>query len=111
MNNEKCQLWISRVNDFNSSGMTCKAWCAEHQIPVSTMRYWIRKVGKNESGQTDFEPVFAKLPSEQEISSETNGMDPAPIHIFISQHIHVEIMPSCPPVLLQTFVGALKGHA
>ena len=37
MNNDKHELWTERVNDFRSSGLTCKAWCDEHQVPTSTI--------------------------------------------------------------------------
>lgn len=26
MNNDKHELWLERVNDFKSSGLTCKSW-------------------------------------------------------------------------------------
>ena len=40
---EKSSLWSQRIREFRSSGQTCKDWCGEHQLPVSTMTYWIRK--------------------------------------------------------------------
>ena len=40
---EKSSLWSQRIREFRSSGQTCKDWCEEHQLPVSTMTYWIRK--------------------------------------------------------------------
>ena len=61
MNNDKKKLWIERVNDFRSSGLTCKAWCDEHQVSSSTMGYWVRKLDRNEKESYDHEPVFAKL--------------------------------------------------
>ncbi len=111
MNNDKQKLWIERVNDFRSSGLTCKAWCDEHQVSSSTMGYWVRKLERNEKESSDHEPVFAKLPSEQELTSKTNTSAQAPIRIFISGHVRVEIMPSCPAVLLQSLIGSLKEHA
>ena len=66
MNNGKRELWTERVNDFRSSGLTCKAWCDEHQVPASTMGYWVRKLDRSEKESSNQEPVFAKLPSEQE---------------------------------------------
>ena len=44
---EKARLWSERIREFRSSGQTCRDWCTEHQIPVSTMTYWICKL-KNE---------------------------------------------------------------
>lgn len=111
MNNDKHKLWQERVNDFRSSGLTCKAWCNEHQVSTSTMGYWVRKLDRSEKESSNQEPVFAKLPSEHELTSKNNTPDQAPIRIFICNHVHVEIMPSCPTVLLQSLIGALKEHA
>ncbi len=36
---EKLVLWTERLKTFQASGQTCKEWCQEHQIPVSTMTY------------------------------------------------------------------------
>nr|WP_288732897.1 hypothetical protein [uncultured Anaerobutyricum sp.] len=41
---EKILFWSERVQKFYSSGQTCRTWCQEHQVPVSTMSYWIRKL-------------------------------------------------------------------
>ena len=49
--NDPCQnqLWKERLDDLKTSGLTQKAWCQEHQIPQSTLRYWIRKLKSEES--------------------------------------------------------------
>ena len=60
---EKSNLLSQRIREFRSSGQTCKDWCEEHQLPVSTMTYWIRKL-KREEAAGDAGSVFAKLPSE-----------------------------------------------
>lgn len=39
---EKLILWTERLQAFQASGQTCREWCREHQIPVSTMTYWNR---------------------------------------------------------------------
>lgn len=64
---EKSGLWSGRIQELCSSGQTCKDWCKKHQIPVTTMTYWIRKLNRKEESIGDAEPVFAKLPSESEI--------------------------------------------
>lgn len=65
---EKAGLWSERIRGFRFSGQTCKDWCTEHQIPVSTMTYWIRKQKKEKNvPEEEKEPVFAKLPSGSEI--------------------------------------------
>ena len=40
------QLWIARIGDLHESGKTQEEWCRSHEIPYSTLRYWIRKLKK-----------------------------------------------------------------
>lgn len=40
------QLWIAKICDLHESGMTQEEWCRSHEIPYSTLRYWIRKLKK-----------------------------------------------------------------
>ena len=65
---EKITLWSERIHEFQSSGQTCKTWCQEHRIPVSTMNYWMRKL-KTLDEQSDTDMIFAKMPTEQELST------------------------------------------
>ena len=34
---EKAKLWADRIQQYKTSGQTCKQWCAENDIPLSTM--------------------------------------------------------------------------
>ena len=111
---EKAGLWSERIREFRSSGQTCRDWCTEHQIPVSTMTYWIRKL-KNEKNTSvsgeDKEPVFAKLPSESEIAMRDTAQGTAAVSILISGYIRIEAAPSCPPELFQVLIRTLKENA
>ena len=64
---EKITLWSERIHEFQSSGQTCKTWCQEHHVPVSTMNYWMRKLKKLDE-QSDTDMIFAKMPTEKEVS-------------------------------------------
>lgn len=66
---EKLVLWTERLQAFQASGQTCKEWCREHQIPVSTMSYWNRRLRALEE-KSQPELVFAKMPTEQELSTK-----------------------------------------
>ena len=67
----KTELWTKRIQDFHESGLSRKEWCQKHQIPQSTFSYWIRKQTKGQpKPEQPEEPVFARLPFEQEISSD-----------------------------------------
>ena len=109
---EKAGLWSERIRKFRSSGQTCRDWCTERQIPVSTMTYWIRKLKKEEnSSEVDKEPVFAKLPSESEIVMRDTAQETAAVSILISGYIRIEAAPSCPPELFQVLIRTLKENA
>ena len=43
---EKAKLWSERIQEFQTSRQTCKQWCAEKGIPLSTMEYWTRRLAK-----------------------------------------------------------------
>ena len=93
---EKITLWSERIHEFQSSEQTCKTWCQEHRIPVSTMNYWMRKL-KTLDEQSDTDMIFAKMPTEKEISkNETLNISPSPVRIFITNAIRIEVMPECP---------------
>ena len=72
-----------------------KTWCQEHRIPVSTMNYWLRKL-KTLDEQSDTDMIFAKMPTEKEISTnETLNTSLSPVRIFITNSIRIEVMPEC----------------
>ena len=63
----EADLWAERIRAFQESGLSRKGWCQQNEIPQSTLSYWIRKIQAAGTGTEYFaEPVFAKLPSEQD---------------------------------------------
>lgn len=42
--NENKELWIQRVGEFKSSNLSQTTWCAENDIKVSSLRYWLKKL-------------------------------------------------------------------
>ena len=77
---EKAVLWAERIQEFRSSGLTCKQWCTEHEISLSTMGYWLRK-SETKEPKMETEPVFAKLPSEKEIAANMVSVLPSAFQI------------------------------
>lgn len=49
--------------------VSCKTWCLENQIPASTMGYWMRRL-RNTENPCETDMIFAKMPTEQEISAK-----------------------------------------
>lgn len=41
---ERLTLWISRIRDCRSSGMTVAKWCAEQNVGTKSYYYWLRKI-------------------------------------------------------------------
>ena len=86
---------------------SCKTWCLENQIPASTMGYWMR----NTENPCETDMIFAKMPTEQEISAKETANSLSPIHIFIADSIRIEVMPDCSPELFHLLIKGLKDHA
>lgn len=96
---EKAKLWADRIQQCKTSGQTCKQWCAENGIPLSTMGYWTRRLAKE------------ALASEQEAARKLLSEETAPVRIFISDSIRIEISDSCSPELMESILGFLQRHA
>ena len=41
-------MWRERLAELSASGMTQKEWCKQNQIPMTTLRYWKRKLQPKE---------------------------------------------------------------
>ena len=107
---EKSVLWAERIQELRSSGQSMRAWCLEHKISTSTMGYWMRKLEAKEQ-EIETEPVFAKLPSEREITANIVPISSSALQIFISENIRIEISYSCRPELLETLLKVLTNNA
>ena len=40
------QLWLARIRDLYDSGLTQQEWCNKNKMPISTLRYWLRRLKK-----------------------------------------------------------------
>lgn len=107
----KADLWADRIHAFQESGLSRKDWCQQNEIPQSTLNYWIRKI-QLEAPETEpaSDPVFAKLPSEQELQFNA-GTENRSVTILLPENIRIEIGADCPARLLTTLLQALKNYA
>lgn len=107
------ELWATRVQDFMNSGITRKVWCQEHQLSVSTLGYWIRKQqrGSDSLSEQEDKLVFARLPFAQEIIQNTSSHATAPITIYMTGSIRIELAADCPVHLLSVLLGTLGSYA
>ncbi len=107
----KEDFWMKRIQDFQKSGLSRKEWCQKHQIPQSTFSYWIRKqMQKPSELDQGMEPVFARLPSELEVSSQPLSEYP-PITIHLPESIRIEVSTGCPCELMVSLIHTLKNYA
>ena len=106
------QLWQSRIEECQNSSLSAKQWCLENQIPYSTYLYWTRKLRSAlEPRQKAIpeDPVFAQLPSEQDILNAPHRTD-APVSMFLGA-VRIEISSACPKNFLQAFIEVLNRYA
>ncbi|WP_240421291.1 IS66 family insertion sequence element accessory protein TnpA [Paenibacillus periandrae] len=53
------EVWTKRIIAYQTSGQTMKAWCAEQELTVHQLKYWLYKDQKQtQAGSaTTFRPV------------------------------------------------------
>ena len=109
--NSKADLWADRIHAFQESGLSRKEWCQQNEIPLSTLGYWIRNIpsAASETESTP-DPVFAKLPSEQELHFSAGTGNP-PVMICLPENIRIEIGADCPARLMTVLLQAFKSYA
>ena len=105
----KTTLWADRIQAFQESGLSHKDWCQQHEIPPSTLSYWIRKIQSEDTETEDApDPIFARLPMEQELAVHT---EISPVTILLPENIRIEVGAECPARLINALLQALKGYA
>lgn len=105
------ELWQDRIQQQLSSELSQKEWCSQNNISVSTFRYWKRRLGLSTGSQTDIQKdiVFAKLPTEEELTGHVPGS--CPVRIHTSYGVHIQLEPACSRELLRDLLWALKINA
>ena len=111
MNNTilKTDLWTERIHAFQESGLSRKDWCQQNEVPLSTLSYWIRKFqSKATQAESLPDPVFARLPAEQDLQSNAiTGI--SPITIVFCQVLFPEKSVGI-PFFQQGIFPAFSGH-
>ena len=107
----RTELWTQRIKDFYTSGLSRKEWCQKHQLSLSTFSYWIRKqTKKSVLPEQTADPIFARLPSAQEISSDLLPGH-SPVMIYLSDSVRIKVSRDCPCELLASLIHTLKTYA
>ena len=102
----KADLWADRIHTFRESGLSRKDWCQKNGIPQSTLSYWIRKIQSKDSETVCIsDPVFAKLPSEQELQFNATTVN-SPVAILLPDNVRIEVGADCPARLMTALLQA-----
>ena len=56
------------------------------------------------------DPVFARLPSKQEICY-SNSHEQAPVTIFLADSVRIEVAANCPSEVMASLVSTIKSYA
>lgn len=107
----KEELWSERIQNFETSGLSRKKWCQQHHTALSTLSYWIRKTNKKpDKYEQTTEPVFARMPSEQEICSKSAD-SPVPVTIYLPGSVRIEVDNSCSAEMISSLIHIIKNYA
>lgn len=86
----KSDFRAKQIRASRESGLSRRDWCLENVVFQSTFDCWFRKLQsadlKTDQGS---DPVFVRLPSEQEISSGCAAMH-TPAMICLSRNVRIE---------------------
>lgn len=101
---EKTQLWISRIDDYRTSGESVASWCERHQVTPRQLNYWLRKFKQAEPPTpANNRPQWIALNlHEEETSTEV-----PPIHIKVGGAT-IQVRHGFEPTLLADVVRTLK---
>lgn len=75
-NNERIELWKTRIEDCKSSGLNIRSWCKDNKVSASQYHYWINKLYKEESSDN---VKWAKVTLEPE-NEKTINESPIILH-------------------------------
>lgn len=61
---EKHQLWQQRKEQWRNSGMSARAFCADHKLTSSNFYYWMKKLSDSEVEKKTAAFIPVKISSE-----------------------------------------------
>lgn len=95
--------WKEKVLEWEASGKSAKAWCKEHQIPLTTLSGWKKRLNKLSKNQTtEFHRPFIELKDKP---SSNSG-------IFLECHgVKIHLEPGFNAAVLKQCLVSLRGDA
>ncbi len=99
---QRVQLWVERIGEYRSSGVSVRAWCREHEISEKTYYYWQRRLYK-QMASTAEAVSFAEVPG----LVETGQNSGATAKISLSG-ASVEVYPGADAQIIETILQTLR---
>lgn len=85
MKEEDRKLWIDRIDDYRSSGLTAVKWAEDRGVSVHKLRYYIHKFNKEKKQNSNQKPKEIKwtsiVPAETMVNNKANN----PLKVIIGK--------------------------
>jgi len=85
MKEEDRKLWIDRIDDYRSSGLTAVKWAEDRGVSVHKLRYYIHKFNKEKKQSLNQESKEIKwatiVPAETMVNNKPNN----PLKVIIGK--------------------------
>lgn len=85
MKEEDRRLWIDRINDYRSSGLTAVKWSEDRGIPAHRLRYYINKFNKEKTQNQNLESKDVKWAAIVPNIAKIERMDLGPLKVLIGK--------------------------
>ena len=95
---ELSKIWEARIAQFKASGQSATVWCANNNLKVNQLRYWLRKFKSTEKTTTS---------SSQWLSLEVGQVDPDNTLAIKIGKVTIEVKLGFDPVLLAEVVRTI----
>lgn len=103
--------WADIIRDQQSSSLTVKDWCSQHQVSKDQFYYWKRKLKDTfvESQLPDIIPISSRVPEPCCTSCTTDTTFPTLSSVIISiNDISIEITDNTSELLLTKVIKAVR---
>ncbi|OXM83269.1 IS66 family insertion sequence element accessory protein TnpA [Paenibacillus rigui] len=95
-------LWAERIQAYQASGQTMKAWCTERNLTVHQLKYWLYKAQRQDqtAATTTFRPVT--------MTRQASATETLQIQVGFAR---IDVRSGFEPGLLRDVVAALARYA
>lgn len=84
-------VWTERIQAYQASGQTMKAWCAEQNLTVHQLKYWLYKAQR--PNQVDSVTIFRPVSvTRQAASTESLQIQVGPARIVVRSGFEPELL-------------------